>query len=124
MKIKDNHILSFLSFCLLLTSFRCIGDGPFNWYEVYNHTSKTINVEVEIIGRGIKRFKVLSQQNDGRGFGGFSIKKKKPSEEAKYVKITKENGTVLFDLRGEALDTHFKKVKETESFILYRLDVN
>ena len=112
-------------FCLIST-FLCIyrGDGPSSWFEVYNHTSKTINVEVEIIAVGIKRFKVLSQQNDGQGFGGFNIKKNKPSEEAKYVKISKEDGTVLFDLKGEALDNAFKLIKETESSITYRFEVN
>ena len=112
-------------FCLIST-FLCIyrGDGPSSWFEVYNHTSKTINVEVEIIAVGIKRFKVLSQQNDGQGFGGFNSTKRKPSEYAEYVKISKEDGTVLFELRGEDLDAAFKVVEETASSIDYRLEVN
>ena len=113
-------------FCLLSTVL-CIyrGDGPFNSFRIYNNRSATINVEVEkVIAHGVSRF-TIPPGPDYKSFAGFGIKKYKPSEYAKYVKITEEDGTVLFDLRDEALDIYFKKVVEEDSaFNTYRLDVN
>ncbi len=123
--MKKNKNLYFMSIFCLLSTVLCIyrGDGPFNSFRIYNNRSATINVEVEVIAHGVSRF-TIPPGPDYKIFGGFSTKKKKPSEEARYVKITEEDGTVLFDLRGEALDIHFKKVEEESSFNTYRLDVN
>ena len=50
--------------------------------------------------------------------------KKKVSELIDYMIIKDANGTELLNLRGEALDSAFRVVKETEYSITYRLDVN
>ena len=114
-------------FCLLSTVL-CIyrGDGPQHSFDIYNNTNKTIIVDYreDISGYTDRRFEVGPRQKKEDFAGGFRIKKRKASYFFEYIKITKEDGAVLFDLRGEALDTHFKKVKETASFIHYRLDVN
>ena len=41
-----------------------------------------------------------------------------------YFRITLEDGTEILNLRGEALDSAGKTIKETEYHITYRLDVN
>ena len=49
--------------------------------------------------------------------------KSKPSEIVFYKKIKLKDGTVLSNLRGKALDSAFKVVREDEYSITYRLDV-
>ena len=126
--MKKNKNLYFTSIFYLLSTVLCIyrGDGPGHSFDIYNNTNETIIIDYreDVSGYTDERFEVGPHQKKEHFSGGFSNEKRKASYFVEYIKVTKVDGTVLFDLRGEALDTHFKKVKETESFILYRLDVN
>ena len=113
---------------LFLFFFNCPADGPENWFYIYNNTLENINVEAKPISLKVKSFTILpgqnSSQNDESLIGGFGAKKYKPSEYIEYIKITKQDDTILYNLEGNDLDTTFKIDSETDSFILYRLDVN
>ena len=109
----------------LLFTFIYACDGPQMSFDVYNNTDEKIIIYSKATGAfPLKRTEVNAKQRGEHFAGGISVKKEKPSEFFEYLRITKENGDVLYDLRGEALDNAFIVVEETDSFILYRMDVN
>ena len=126
--MKKNKNLYFMSIFCLLIAFQCIGclEGPGHSFDVYNNRNETIIIDYrrDVSNQTNKRFEVGPHQKKEHFTGGFRRKKRKPSEFLDYVKVTEEDGTVLFDIHGEALDVAFKVVEEAEYFILYRLDVN
>ena len=128
MKMKNSKNLYFTSIFCLLSTVLCIyrGDGPGHSFDIYNNTNETIIVDYreDVSGYTDERFEVGPHQKKEHFSGGFSNEKRKTSYFFEYIKITQKDGTTLLDLKGEALDVHFKVVEEGEYFIDYRLDVN
>ena len=128
MKMKKNKNLYFTSIFYLLIAFQCIGclEGPRHRFDVYNNRNETIIVDYreDVSGYTDERFEVGPHQKREGFTGTFSNEKRKASYFFEYIKVTKVDGTTLLDLKGEALDVAFKVVKEIESHIYYRLEVN
>ena len=61
----------FLSISFLLC-LKC--DGPISYFDIYNNTLETVNVEGKLIAHGVKSFKIPSGEQ-GEGFGGVGAKK-------------------------------------------------
>ena len=122
--MKKNKNLCFMSIFYLLIAFQCIGCGLLHSFDIYNNTNKTIIVNYREDGSNYtdERFEVGPHQKKEDFSGGFSNEKRKVSYFLDYVKVTKVDGTTLLDLKGDSLDTHFKRVKDWS--ILYRLEVN
>ena len=108
----------------LLFAFIYACEGPQLSFDVYNNTDEKIIIYSKPTRHTVKRTEVNAKQRVENFSGGLRAKKYKPSRFFEYIRITKENGDVLYDLRGEALDNAFIVVEETDSFILYRMDVN
>ena len=114
-----------LNIFLCLFFFKCPADGPANGFDISNQTSN----QIVVIGKRVppndyvKEVQIAPEQKGNFSYL-FSNKKRKPSYFYEYLKVTKEDDTVLLDLRGNDLDTSFEVESETDSEIIYRMDVN
>ena len=109
----------------LLSNFTCIGED-ITRVNIYNYKSGLISIHYKksfYDDLGIPE-KIININPNSMSFISDSGKAKPISKSLFYVVVKNTNSNEILNLSGEALDNAFRVEEETDSLIVYRMDVN
>ena len=114
------HILTLMSFVY----FSCIKESGFSSFILKNNTSNQIKMTYSYDGTTNTEHTHEVAPAKVVGGGSASFKVKHISDFITYLIIRDDNNNEIMNISGQALDSVFKVIKETEDSIEFRLDVN